>query len=228
MPVIGRKRNVVRRLYDWVLHWAETPYGPAALFLLAFAESSFFPIPPDVLLIALAISIPTRSMRYALIATVGSLLGGVAGYGIGWGLWESLGQPAAAAALEANPPITGGGLLFKYIPGFTVEVFLKVQDKYNQHAMATVFTAAFTPIPYKIITIAAGVCKINFWLFLFASTVGRAARFFLVAALIRIYGKPVRHFIEKYFNLLTILFAILLIGGFAVIRYWETIVGLFR
>jgi len=223
---VGKRRNVLRRLYDWVLHWAETPYGPWALFLLAFAESSFFPIPPDVLLIALAIAIPARSFRYALIATVGSLLGGMAGYGIGWGLWEALGDyPAAVAAV---PTITGGGGLFKYVPGFTPEVFNLVRSKYGQHAVETVFAAAFTPIPYKVITITAGVCKINFLLFVLASTVGRAGRFFLVAGLIRLFGERIRSFIEKYFNLLSILFGILLVGGFAVIRYWESIAKLFR
>ena len=225
MPVRGP--HVVRRLYNWVLHWAETPYGAPALFLLAFAESSFFPIPPDVLLIALAISIPTRSWRYALIAATGSLLGGMAGYGIGWGFWEALGRPTVAAAVEANPPVTGGRLLFEYIPGFTVDVFLAVRAKYDENAFLTVFTAAFTPIPYKIITIAAGVCKINFWMFVLASAVGRAARFFLVAALIRAFGGKVRSFLEKYFNLLTVVFAILLIGGFVLIRYWNAVTGLF-
>ena len=97
-PAVPAKKrpHVLRRLYDWVLHWADTPYGAWALFLLAFAESSFFPIPPDVLLIALAIAVPLRSFRYAAIATAGSVLGGMAGYGIGWGFWTALGTPSDA------------------------------------------------------------------------------------------------------------------------------------
>jgi len=221
-PAAAAKRpHVLRRLYNWVLHWAETPYGAWALFLLAFAESSFFPIPPDVLLIALAIAVPLRSFRYAAIAALGSVLGGVAGYGIGWGFWSALGAPSDAFSLEQG--ITGGAFLFRYIPGFTPEVFAKVRAAYEAHAGLTVFTAAFTPIPYKVITIAAGVCKINFVMFLVGSTVGRTMRFFLVATLIRIFGRSIREFIDKYFNILTVLFTILLIGGFAVIRYWEAV-----
>jgi len=203
---ITKKPNIIRRLYDWVLHWAETPYGAPALFVLAFAESSFFPIPPDVLLIALAISIPAKSMRYALVATVGSLLGGVAGYGIGWQAWEWA-RPIFIPAL------------------FSQAIFDRTVALYDKWDFWIVFTAAFTPIPYKVITITAGVCKINFAMFLIASTIGRAARFFLVAGLIRIFGKKIRKLIEKYFNLVTILFVILLIGGFVLIRYWDAIVA---
>ena len=215
----ARRPHVLRRLYNWVLHWADTPYGAWALFGLAFAESSFFPIPPDVLLIALAIAVPLRSFRYAAIATAGSVLGGIAGYGIGWGFWAALGAPSDAFSLEHG--ITGGAFLFRYIPGFTPEVFEKVRAAYEAHAGLTVFTAAFTPIPYKVITIAAGVCKINFAMFLVGSAVGRLMRFFIVATLIRIFGRRIREFIDKYFNILTLLFTILLIGGFAAIRYWS-------
>jgi len=226
--VAAGKPHVVRRLYNWVLHWAETPYGAVALFLLAFAESSFFPIPPDVLLIALTLSMPKKHLRYALICTVGSVLGGLAGYGIGLGLWEALGAPTDPASLSAVPPITGGAALFRYIPGFTPEVFLKVRAFYADNAALTVFTAAFTPIPYKVITIAAGVCRINVVSFIVFSAIGRAMRFFLVAALLRLFGPPVRRLIEKYFDLLSLLFVILLIGGFLVIRYWDRIAGMFQ
>jgi len=226
----GDRPHPIRRLYDWVLGWAETPYGPAALFLLAFAESSFFPVPPDVLLIALAISIPRKSFRYATIALAGSVLGGVAGYAIGWGLWRALGVPTDPVSLEEG--ILGGALLFKYVPGFTPRVFLRVREAYQHWESLTVFGAAFTPIPYKVITIGAGVCRIHFGWFVFWSFLGRGARFFLVAALIRRFGPPVRAFIEKYFNLLTLLFLILLIGGFVVVRYGgailEAVKALFR
>jgi membrane protein YqaA with SNARE-associated domain len=194
--------RVIRRLYDWVLHWAETPYGVPALFLLAFAESSFFPIPPDVLLLALCIAIPTRSFRFALIASCGSVLGGVVGYGIGLGLWEVV-----------------SSYFYLYVPGFNESLFARVQHLFATYDFWTVFTAGFTPIPYKVITIGAGVFEINFLVFVFASAVSRSLRFFLVAALIYRYGPATRGFIEKYFNILSILFVLLLIGGFVVIRH---------
>ena len=194
--------RLMRRLYDWVLHWAETPYGAPALFLLAFAESSFFPIPPDVLLLALCIAIPARSFRFALIASCGSVLGGVLGYGIGLGLWEAV-----------------SGYFYLYVPGFSETVFSRVQHLFATYDFWTVFTAGFTPIPYKVITIGAGVFRINFPVFVLASMISRSLRFFLVAALICRYGPAVRSFIEKYFNILSIIFMLLLIGGFIVIRH---------
>jgi membrane protein YqaA with SNARE-associated domain len=194
--------KMIRRLYDWVLHWAATPYGTLALFCLAFAESSFFPIPPDVLLLALCIATPRLSFRYALFTSVGSVLGGMFGYGIGRGLWGAVSD-----------------YFFRYVPGFTEAVFAKVQVLFATYDFWTVFTAGFTPIPYKVITIGAGVFEINFIVFVFASIIGRSLRFFLVAALIYRYGPTVRDFIEKYFNLLSLIFMILLIGGFLVIKY---------
>ncbi len=193
---------LIRRMYDWVLHWAETPYGAPALFALAFAESSFFPIPPDVLLLALCISVPTRSFRFALIASVGSVLGGMVGYGIGYGLWELVSV-----------------YFFNYVPGFTEESFARVQHLFATYDFWTVFTAGFTPIPYKIITVGAGVFHINLVIFFIASATSRSLRFFLVAWLIYKYGPAMREFIEKYFNLLTVVFMILLVGGFLLVKY---------
>jgi membrane protein YqaA with SNARE-associated domain len=193
---------MLRRVYDWVLHWAKTPYGAPALFLLAFAESSFFPVPPDVLLLALCIAVPARSFKYALIASFGSVLGGIAGYWIGVSLWEVL-----------------SGFFYHYVPGFTVQTFNYVQELFATYDFWTVFTAGFTPIPYKVITIGAGVFEINFVIFVLASALGRSLRFFLVAGLIFKYGPMMRDFIDKYFNLLSVLFVILLIGGFLVIKY---------
>jgi membrane protein YqaA with SNARE-associated domain len=191
----------VRKMYDWVLSWAETPYGTTALAVLAFAEASFFPIPPDVLLVALSVGKRRRALWFAFVCSVASLFGGLAGYAIGWGLWGAVDQ-----------------FFFAYIPGFTVDVFDKVKDLYAENGFVIVFTAAFTPIPYKVITIAAGVCKINLPLFLLASVVGRSMRFFLVAGLIYIFGEKIRDFIDKWFNLLSILFVILLVAGFAALK----------
>jgi membrane protein YqaA with SNARE-associated domain len=190
----------VRALYDWVLHWAETPYGEVALFVLAFAESSFFPIPPDVLLIALAISIPARSFRFAAITLAGSVLGAFLGYYIGWGLYQSIGVP-----------------IIEFYD--VVEQFNHVGVMYNDNAFWAITISGFTPIPYKVFTIAAGVFNVNLVILVIASLVGRSARFFLVAALIWKFGKPIKDFIEKYFNLMTILFTVLLVGGFLVIKY---------
>jgi membrane protein YqaA with SNARE-associated domain len=194
--------RVFRRLYDWVLRWAETPYGTPALFLLALAESSVFPVPPDVLLIALSISLPHRAWYYATICSLGSVIGGVIGYLLGWGFWTLLAD-----------------FFFTYVPGFTPQLFARVQALYAEHDFWVVFAAGFTPIPYKVITIAAGVFLINFPVFVLASVIGRSARFFLVAGLIRRYGPGIRSFVDRYFNLLSLLFLLLLIGGFLVLKY---------
>ncbi len=192
--------KLIRKTYDWVLHWAETPYGTWALFVLAFCESSFFPIPPDILLIALAISIPLKSFKYALVCSVGSVLGGAFGYFIGIQLMDTIGKPI----LE----FYGVKGKYEYIGGL-----------YNQYNAWAVGIAGFTPIPYKVFTIAAGAFKIDFLVFILASFISRSARFFIVAGLIYKFGSPIKIFIDKYFNLLTIVFTVLLILGFVLIKY---------
>lgn len=201
--------KILRRLYDWILHWADTRWGAVALFILAFAESSFFPIPPDVLLIALCLGMAARSFRYALICTVGSVLGAVCGYAIGSVAW--LGTSGEFTAF-AN-------FFFDNIPGFTHAAYEKVRTMYEAYDFWVVFTAGFTPIPFKLITITAGVFDINFWVFIFASVVSRGARFFLIAWMIWKFGPTIKGFIDKYFNLLAIAFTVLLIGGFVLIKY---------
>jgi len=191
---------MLRRLYDWVLHWAETPYGSWALFLLAFSESSFFPIPPDILLIALAVAIPKKSLKYALICSAGSVLGGCFGYLIGWQFMASVGTRI----------VDFYGLTSK------VEYIEVLYNKYDAWAVAI---AGFTPIPYKVFTIAAGAFKINFSVFVAASLVSRSARFFLVGGLIYIFGPGIQSFIDKYFNILATVFTVLLIAGFLIIKY---------
>ena len=191
----------LKRLYQWVLHWAETPYGSWALFLLAVAESSFFPIPPDVLLIALAISKPLKSFKYALICTLGSLVGGVFGYLIGVQFFNIIGEPI----------LNFYGIMDKYY---------RIQALYMRYNALAVGIAGFSPIPYKVFTIAAGACRIDFGIFMLASAVSRAGRFFLVGGLFRVFGPQIRGWIEKYLNLLTLIFVILLVGGFIIIRYF--------
>jgi membrane protein YqaA with SNARE-associated domain len=194
--------KLFRKLYDWVLHWAETPYGPLALFLLALAESSFFPIPPDALLIALCLGAAKESFRFALYTAVASILGGMLGYLIGYGLWEAV-----------------SGFFFSYIPGFTEAFFQKVMINFNTYGFWYVFSAGFTPIPYKVFTIASGVFRMNFLLFVVASALSRSLRFFIVAGLFWKFGPSIKKFIDKYFNLLAILFFILIICGFLVIKF---------
>ncbi len=200
--------KIMRKLYNWVLHWAHTKYGSLALFVLAFAESSFFPIPPDVLLIALAISINKKAFKFAIICSLGSIMGGIFGYYIGYELWY------------VNNNFSGfAHLFFDYIPGFTETLFYRVMGLYNKYSFLIVFSAGFSPIPYKVFTITAGVTKINFFNFLMASTVSRSLRFFIVAGLIYKYGKPIKSYIDKYFDKLSLLLVILLILGFVVIKY---------
>lgn len=189
----------LKRLYEWVLRWAETPYGTPALFLLAFAESSFFPVPPDVLLIALSLSIPKRSFFYATICAIGSVLGGIFGYFLGLQFWE-----------------LAKGILFFYID---YEGFEMVKNYFLKYEAWAIGIAGFTPIPYKVFTIAAGFFQANFLIFVLASVFSRSARFFLVSALIYKFGQPIRTFIDKYFNLLTWIFMLLIVGGFLLIKY---------
>ncbi len=190
----------LQRLYQWVLHWADTPYGAPALFLLAFAESSVFPIPPDVLLIALALARPRRAWVFAAICSAGSVLGGMAGYGIGYWGWEAIGRP----------------IIEFYHAG---AAFARVQGYYQDNAFSYILLAAFTPIPYKVFTLAGGVCQVRFWQDLvLASLIGRSLRFFLVAGLFYLFGPPIKRFIDRYFEWLTLLFGALLVGGFLAIK----------
>lgn len=200
--------SFIRKLFNWVLKWADTPYGPMALFLMAFAESSFFPIPPDVLLIALALGARNKALHFALICSLASIAGGLFGYGIGHYLWW---EGSAYSGLAQ--------FFFNNIPGFSEGLFSSVQQQYDQHGFMIIFTAGFTPIPYKVFTITAGAFDIDLINFLIASAVSRTARFFLVAGLIWKFGEPIKSFIDKYFNLITVVFTILLIGGFVLIKY---------
>ena len=192
-----------RRLYNWVVHFADTPHGERALFLLSFAESSFFPVPPDVLLAPLTLGAPKKWFRFALSCSIASVLGGILGYFIGMFLWDQIGAWVFAHL---------GGI------GFTEENFTAFQDGYNKYGFWIVFTCGFTPLPYKVCTITAGVAGIFFPGFLIASALSRSARFFLVGGLFGWKGEAIRPFIEKYFNWLSLAFVILLIGGFAVLK----------
>jgi len=190
----------MRSLYDWTIHWAGTPQAPIALFCVAFIESSFFPIPPDVLLIAMVIADRKRWLKDATICTIGSVIGALFGYFIGWGLYETIGRWIVETY----------GLQ---------EMMELVGRKYSENAFLTVFTAAFTPIPYKVITIAGGLFRIPISVLIVASIIGRAGRFFLVAGALYVFGKKIEKMIEKYFDIFSFIFAALLISGFLALKY---------
>ena len=193
-----------RRLYNWVIHFADTKHAEVALFALSFSESSFFPVPPDVLLAAMSLGVPRRWLRFALLCSIASVFGGIFGYLIGMFLWSIIGEWVYA---------------YLGFVGLTRENFAKFQDWYGEYDFWIVFTCGFTPIPYKACTISAGVAHINFLGFCIASALSRSARFFLVAGLIGWKGEKVRPFIEKYFNWLSLALVAMLIGGFLVIKW---------
>lgn len=199
-PGAAERVGWIRRMYDWVLSFAQRPGGAWALFGFSFAESSFFPIPPDPLLIALAVGAPKRALWFALVCAAGSLLGGVAGYAIGWGAWAAVDD-----------------FFFTYVPGVSPESFAQVQSLYDRYDFWSIFAAGFTPIPYKVFTLSAGAFAISFPVFVIASVVSRSARFFLVAGLIYHFGPSIQGFIDRHFDRLAWLFLALLIGGFLVI-----------
>ena len=188
-------RNPLRRLYNWILSWADHKYGGWALFFLAMAESVFFPLPPDFLLIALILSRREKALRLATICTLGSLAGAVIGYRIGIDFW--------AATQD---------FWFEYV--FSHEKFMLVNDWYQKWDWLAIFVAAFTLIPYKVFTITAGVFGIDFFGFMLASLVGRAGRFFLVAGIFYLIGTKAKPFIEKWLNWIALVVVILIILGF--------------
>ena len=200
--------TLIRKLYDWVLHWGRTPYGPIALFIISFSEASFFPIPPDVLLMALALGHRKLSYKFALICSFASVIGAVGGYGIGYYLWWNGDEYNKIAHF-----------FFNHIPGFDETLFHNIKTKYDIYGLIIIFTAGFTPIPFKVFTISAGAFNISFPLFLTASIISRSARFFLLAFLIKKYGNRMEDFINKYFNLITIVFTVLLMGSYMLIKF---------
>ena len=197
---VEKKASLFRRLYDWTLSWADHPAGSWALFFIALLESSVFPIPPDVLLIALCVGGVAKSFRFALICTVGSLIGGVIGYGIGYWGFEMIGQPIVRA----------------YHGEAVME---KIRYWYDTYGFFGNLLAAVTPIPYKVFTIASGAFKFSFHEFLLASVIGRSLRFFAVATALYFFGAQIRSVIDKYFDLCAWAFMALLIAGFVVLKF---------
>lgn len=193
---------MLQRLYDWTMSFAAHPQALLFLAILSFTESSFFPIPPDILLIPMVLAAREQAWKIAAVCTISSVLGGIAGYGIGYGFFEAVGKPV---------------LEFYH----AVEKFESVKELYNEHGVLIVFSAGFSPIPYKLFTIASGVTQMDLTSFALTSLIGRGARFFLVAALLWKFGDPIRDFIEKHLGKLTLILVVLLAGGFALIKLWQ-------
>ncbi|OSP54298.1 YqaA family protein [Pseudoruegeria sp. SK021] len=191
---------MIRKLYDWTMGLAETRYALWALAIIAFIESSVFPIPPDILMIPMILAAPKRAWLIAGIATVSSVLGGMAGYYIGYGLFDTVGRPV----LEFYGKD-------KYFDEFAV--------RYNEWGAWAVLIAGVTPFPYKVITILSGSTALSLPIFIAASVVARALRFFVVAALLKAFGPPIREFIEKRLGLMFILFIAVLLAGFYVVKF---------
>ncbi len=189
-------QDLLHRSLAWVESFASTPYGDWALFMLAFAESSFFPIPPDVLLIALCLGRPELSFYFAMICSVASVLGGMLGYGIGY--------------------YGGRPLLKRLFNRKKIQAVENLYDRYNAWATGI---AGLTPLPYKIFTISGGAFSINFKVFVVASIISRSLRFFAVAALFFFFGDPVKAWIDEYLNILSIVFVVLLVAGYFLITH---------
>lgn len=191
-----------RRFYEWVIGWADTKYGVWALGGVALAESSFFPVPPDPVLLSLCLGAHRRALVFATVATTASVVGGIVGYWIGAEAWQVL-----------------GGFFFEHVPGVNEASFARVQALYTQWDFGAVVFAGLTPIPYKVFALSAGVFAIDLPTFIAASIVGRGLRFFLIATLIRLFGEPVKAFIDRYFVVLAWALGLLLVAGFAVLRF---------
>lgn len=198
------RRGVIRRMYDWVLGWADSRFGTLALFLISFAESSFFPIPPDVLQVALSVARPRRSFFYAGVNAVGSVLGAIVGYYVGYAFWSVLGE-----------------FFYSYVPGVNEESVQHVGKLYQDNAFLSIFGAAFTPIPFKVFTIAAGVFSdyVSLQTLLVAAALGRSCRFLMVATAIFFFGERVRHLLEKHLEVMTLVLFVLVVLGFVVVKF---------
>ncbi len=189
-----------KRLYDWTIGLAESPRAPQALAAVSFSESSFFPVPPDVMLVPMTMARPDKAWHYATICTIASVLGGILGYAIGALLYDTV----------------GAWLIKLYGYGDKMEAFRAL---YQQHGHWIILIKGFTPIPFKLVTIASGLAGYDFLMFVLLSAVTRGARFFLVAGLMNRFGGPIRRFIEANLTLVGIVTVVAILGGFVVAKY---------
>ncbi len=190
---------MLRRLYDWIMRLADSPKALWALFLVAFAESSFFPIPPDPMLVPMVLANRRRAFTFAAVCTLASVLGGICGYYIGYAL-EGLG--ASILSFYGHPDAMG-----------------EFQKMFAEWGLWIILIKGMTPIPYKFVTIASGMAEFDLKVFIVASIVTRGGRFFLVTGLLYLFGEPIRAFIEKRLTLVTTLFVVLVVGGFVALKY---------
>jgi membrane protein YqaA with SNARE-associated domain len=191
---------LLNRLYDRAMALAAHRHATAWLAVVSFVESSVFPIPPDVMLIPMVLAERRRAFTIAAVCTVASVAGGMFGYLIGYALWEAIGAPLMA--------------FYGY-----AEKMAAFTEKYNEWGAWIVFTAGVTPFPYKVITIASGVAKLDLAVFITASVLARGLRFFVIAALLYFFGEPIRAFIERNLGILTVVFVVLLFAGFVVLKW---------
>ena len=192
--------NLLRKLYDWALEKSKDPKAPWFLAIISFAESSFFPIPPDIILIPMVLANRIKAWTYATICTVSSVLGGVLGYFIGFFFYNSIGI-----------------MIVQY---YSLEnLFSSFESSYNDYGILIVLGAGFTPFPFKFITIASGLFSLNLPLFISVAFFARGLRFFLVAGLLKFFGNFIKNLIDRYFNIIATLFFLLLIGSFILIKY---------
>jgi membrane protein YqaA with SNARE-associated domain len=190
---------MIKSFYNWIINLSTTPYALWALAVIAFSESSFFPIPPDILLIPMIIAKPKNAYFIAFIAMIASVVGGGLGYYIGLKLYETVGL-----------------VIINFY--HAQQLFSDFQTQFNKHGALAILFAGVTPFPYKVITISSGIAGISFFQFLIFSFIARGTRFFIIAILLRFYGEPIRNFIEKHLNLLFIIFVVLLVLGFLLIK----------
>ncbi len=191
---------MMRRLYDWMMRMARSDKAPHALFWVSFIESSFFPIPPDVMLVPMVLAQRLKAWWFASVATIGSVLGGALGYAIGYFFFEAIGKPILQLYGKADS-------------------FGQFAQWFNEWGVWILIIKGMTPFPYKVLTITAGVTAMPFLEFMIASVVARAMRFYLVAGLLYWFGEPIRDFIEKRLSLVTTVFVIALVGGFVAVKY---------
>lgn len=189
---------MLHRLYAWTLSLAQSPHALRALAVVAFVESSFFPIPPDVIMIPMIIAAPRKAFLIAAVATVSSVLGGLFGYFIGFALFETIGQP-----------------IFDFYG--KADAVAEFSAQFNEYGAWAVLIAGVTPFPFKVITIMSGVTALSLPVFIVSAIIARALRFFLVAALLWKFGEPIRDFIERRLGLVFIVFCVLLVGGFVLV-----------
>ncbi|MCA0424349.1 MAG: DedA family protein [Proteobacteria bacterium] len=191
---------MLKRLYNWTIALAESPRAPTALAAVSFAESSFFPVPPDVMLLPMAMAKPQNAWRYALICTIASVLGGIVGYGIGYLLYDSVGQ----------------WLIRVYGLGDKLEAF---RTLYQQHGHWIILIKGLTPIPYKLVTIASGLAAYDFFWFVVLSIITRGARFFILAGILHRFGAPMKRFIDNNLGLVAAVLVIAIVGGFYAVKF---------